>query len=152
MVLKVFINEFDGKPDEMDENRISSGVFVKFPSGSINAFFAIENKSDFTSSGISDWLVINALEWRSWMKIQWWLGYSINFYLLIISVISRNHTDDSWNYTVVLRNHSDDLVFRWLVRGYVRRVFGECNIPLAPFKGGLMRLMNFEGKMKDFSF
>lgn len=122
----------------MDENRISLGFFVKFPSGRISRFFTM-------GMNTSEELHTNLL--FLWNKPWKFLMYS-----LIISVVSQNRTDDSWNFIVVLRNHSDDLVFWWLVRGYVRRVFGECNIPLAPFKGGLMRLMNLEGKMKDFYF
>jgi hypothetical protein len=44
----------------------------------------------------------------------------------------------------------------WFFDGWFEGMYAEflenVTSPLAPFKGGLMRLMNFEGKMKDFSF
>ena len=46
----------------MGENRISSGVFVKLPSGRISRFLTIGNKSDFTSSGSSNLVIASALK------------------------------------------------------------------------------------------
>ena len=45
----------------MGENRISSGVFVKLPSGRISRFLTIGYESGFTSSRSSDLLIINVL-------------------------------------------------------------------------------------------